>query len=117
MLLGVPLQQLANSPLDGQKVQSGIGLADFYGTHHVRVLYSCAVLRFPDETRNGCAIVAQLFAKNLEGYGAMARMLSLVNRGSTAFADLTLYCIPGYLLADQALMRHAAKVTETVLCG
>jgi hypothetical protein len=78
-------------------VESGIGLANFYGTYHVRVLYSCAVLRFANETGDCGAIMSQLFAKNLEGNGAMARVLSSVNLGSTALANLTLYGIPGYL--------------------
>ena len=78
-------------------MKPGIRLANFYGTHHVRVLYSCAVLRFANKAGYCGAIMSQLFAKNLEGNGAMARMLSPVNLGSTALSDLTLYGIPGYL--------------------
>ena len=84
-------------PFDGQKMKSGIRLADFYGTHHVRVLYSCAVLRFANKAGYCGAIMSQFFAKNLEGNGSMARMLSPVNLGSTALSDLTLYGVSGYL--------------------
>ena len=109
ILLGVPLQELAARPFDGQKVEPGIGLADFYGTHHVRVLYSSAVLSFADKTCDRGAIMAQFFAKNLEGDGTVGRMFGSVHRRSAALSDLTLYGIPGYLGADQALMRHAGE--------
>jgi hypothetical protein len=78
-------------------VQSGIGLSDFYGTHHVGVLYSCAVLRFADEAGDCGAVMPQFFTEDLEGDGAMARMLSPVHLGGTAFSNLTLYGVPGYL--------------------
>ena len=97
MLLRVLLQELAGGPFNSQKVQSGIGLTDFYGTHHVGVLYSCAVLRFADKTGDCGAVMPQFFTENLEGDGAMARMLSPVHLGGTAFSNLTLDGIPGYL--------------------
>lgn len=97
MLLGVLLQQLSTGPFNGQKVQPSIGLPDFYGTHHVGVLYSSTVLSFANETRDCGTIVPQFLAENLEGNCAMARMLSLVHSGRTALSDLTLYGIPGYL--------------------
>ena len=97
VLLGVLLKELSSRPFDGQEVKPGIRLANFYGTYHVRVLYSCAVLRFADKTSHCGAIMSQFFAKNLEGNGSMARMLSPVNLGSTALANLTLYGVPGYL--------------------
>ena len=80
VLLGVPLEEFAACPFDGQKVESGVGLANFYGTHHVRVLYSSAVLSFADETCDRGAIMAQFFAKNLEGDSAMDRMFGPVHR-------------------------------------
>ena len=97
MLFGVLLEELARRPFDGQEVQSRIGLADFYGTHHVRVLYSCTVLRFADKAGDCGTIMPQFLAENLEGNGAMALMLGPVHLGGTAFANLTLYSVPGYL--------------------
>jgi hypothetical protein len=53
-------------------MQSSIGLADFYGTYHVGVLYSCTVLRFADEAGDCGAIMPQFLAEDLEGDGAVA---------------------------------------------
>ena len=97
MLLGVLLEELAGCPFDGKKVQSSIGLPDFYGTHHVGVLYSCAVLCFADEAGDCGTVMSQFFTENLEGDGAMARVLSPVHLGGTAFSNLTLDGVPGYL--------------------
>ena len=97
MLFGVLLEELASSPFDCEKMQPGIGLPDLYGTHHVGVLYSCAVLRFADEASDCGTIMPQFFTENLEGDGAMARMLSPVHLGGTAFSNLTLDSVPGYL--------------------
>jgi hypothetical protein len=72
MLFGVFLEQLSGSPFDRQKMQSSIGLADFYGTYHVGVLYSCTVLRFADEAGDCGAIMPQFLAEDLEGDGAVA---------------------------------------------
>ena len=97
MLAGILLEQLTPCPFDGQKVKAGIRLANFYGTHHVRVLYSCAVLCFANKASHCGAIMPQFFTENLEGDGTMARMLSPVNFCSTAFTNLTLEGVPGYL--------------------
>ena len=96
MLLGVLLEELTPGPFDRQKMKAGIRLADFYGTHHVRVLYSCAVLRLADEAGHCGTIMPQFLTEDLEGDGTMGRVLSPVNLGSTAFSNLTLEGVPGY---------------------
>ena len=78
-------------------MQPGVGLADFDGSYDVGVQDTCAVLGFAHETRDRSTVVPELFPENLQGYGAVAWMLGLVDRRRTAFANLTLYCVPGYL--------------------
>ena len=109
MLAGVLLEQLAGGPLDRKKVETSLRLSDLDCAHDVRVQHSRAVLRFAHKTGDGRTIMPEFFAKNLESYGTMARMLSPVYRRCTALADLTLNGVPGYLGADQGLMRHAGE--------
>jgi hypothetical protein len=96
MLLGVLLEELTPGPFDRQKMKAGIRLADFYGTHHVRVLYSCAVLGFADEASHCGTIMPQFLTEDFEGDGTMGRVLSPVNFCGTAFSNLTLEGVPGY---------------------
>ena len=109
MLSRVFLEQLSSRPLDSQEMKACIGLADLYRADDVWMLNTGAILRFTNEPRDGGLIMAQLFPKNLEGDGPMARMLSLVDLCRAALANLTLYGVSGYLGADQALMRHAGE--------
>ena len=97
MLAGILLEQLTPCPFDGQKVKAGIRLANFYGTHHVRVLYSCAVLGLADKASHCGTIMPQFLTEDFEGDGTMGRVLSPVDFCGTAFSNLTLEGVPGYL--------------------
>ena len=90
VLLCVSLEKLTRSPLDSQKMKSGVGFSNLDGSHDVRMLHTRTVLRFSNEACNGSAIMSQLFTEYLEGDSAMAWMLSLVHCGRTALSDLTL---------------------------
>jgi hypothetical protein len=91
------LEEIASGPLDSKKMQPILGLADFYGAHHVGVLHTSSVLRFSYETSDGSLVVPKLLSENLKCDSAMDWMLSLVYLGCTALSNLTLNRIPGYL--------------------
>ncbi len=97
MLLGVLLQKLSAGPLNGQEVYSGVGLSNLDCPHHVGVQDSGTILRFAHKTRDSGTVMTQLFAKDFQGYSAVTGMNGFVNGRSTAFADLTLQGVPGYL--------------------
>ena len=50
--LGVLLEDLAGSPLDGEEVKTGTGFADLDRPNHVRMLHALAVLGFAKKPRD-----------------------------------------------------------------
>jgi len=90
-------------------MKTGVRLSYLDRANDIRMLHTCAILGFTYESCDRCTVVSEFFAENLEGDSAMALMLSPVHCRRTTLTNLTLYSIPGYLGADQALMRHAGE--------
>jgi len=62
MLPGVPFKELAAGPLDREKMETTIGLSDFYCADDVRMYDTGAVLGLSYEARNSCTVEAKLLS-------------------------------------------------------
>ena len=109
--LGVLLEDLAGSPLDGEEVESGAGFTDLDRPNHVRVLHALAVSSFAKKPRDRSAVLPQFIAQDLYGNDAVIRMLCAENGGRSAFTDFALKRISRNGLTDKALSWHAANLT------
>ena len=65
--LGVPLEDFARRPLDGQVVQPVRRLARFDGSHHLRVDDAGSKSRFANKPGHRGAVLAQAFAQFTTG--------------------------------------------------
>ena len=88
--LCVLLEDLACRPLDREKVHSRSRFADLDRANDVGMLHALAVSRFAKEARDRGAILAQFFAQDFDGYGAVVGMLRAENGGGSAFSDFAL---------------------------
>ena len=88
----------------------GAGFADLDRAHDVGMLHALAVARFAQETRDGGAILPQLFAQHFHGNGAVVGMLRAEDGGRSAFADFALQRVSGDRLADEVFAWHAANL-------
>ena len=98
-------------------MHSRTGFADLDRANDVRMLHALAVASFAKEARDGGAILAQLFAQDLYGDGAVVGMLRAENGGRSAFTDFALQRISGNRLADEVLSWHAANLIARIVRG
>jgi len=78
---------LPPAQLRREEMQAGRRLADFYGTYHVRVCYSCAKRGFANKTRDRGLILTQSLAQHLHSHCAMRSMLRTIYGGGTPFPN------------------------------
>ena len=113
MLSSVPFEQLTTRPLDCQEMQPTVGFSDLNRADNIGMLHAGSILSLSHKAGYGCSVEPKLFSEYLECHRPMRLVGSSIDCGGPAFADLTLDGVPGYLRAEQALFRHAAKLIET----
>jgi hypothetical protein len=97
VLSRVALEQLARRPFDCKEMQPRVRFTDLDRTYYVRVYDTGTVLSFSHESGNCSTIETKLFSQHLECNGTVSLMRGSVDRRRSAFANLTLDGIPGYL--------------------
>ena len=111
MLLGIALEELASSPLNGQEVHPGRCFANLNGLNDVGVLDAFPISRFPNKTGNSRFVLTELFAKNLHGNDAMRGMLSAEDGRCSALPNFAAQGISCERSTYEVLFRHEANLT------
>ena len=111
MLLGISLEKLTCSPLNGQKMHPGGRFADLDGLNHIWVLDSLSIACFADKTGYSRFVLTELFTQHFHGDDAMRRMLCTEDGGCSALPNFATQGISCERSTYQVLFRHEANLT------